>query len=202
MTHTNTHTQCLTDFCAQNTFINQNADVFAGFVGWAAGSFATSYVLSLTPTKQNNAYVDNQVMQQCLIDVWNSTVSTATASGSAAAAASTMSGSRSTVYSTPVVTKTVPQGSAATGETSTVDLATAMSGTDGGGLLTATATPTATGGGGALLTATSGSNSTTTRSSASSTAVVTSSGSRAISRGTSLAMAMFLAAATALIFGR
>ncbi|KAH8673927.1 glycoside hydrolase superfamily, partial [Xylariales sp. PMI_506] len=40
---------CFTNFCEQNAFINQNSDVFLGFVAWAAGSFSTSYVLSLTP---------------------------------------------------------------------------------------------------------------------------------------------------------
>ncbi|KAK6219070.1 hypothetical protein LQW54_002572 [Pestalotiopsis sp. IQ-011] len=44
---------CLTNFCSQNAFINQNSDAFVGFVAWAAGSFSTSYVLSLTPSKQN-----------------------------------------------------------------------------------------------------------------------------------------------------
>ncbi|KAF2995149.1 hypothetical protein E8E14_004290 [Neopestalotiopsis sp. 37M] len=56
---------CLTNFCSQNAFINQNSDVFVGFVAWAAGSFSTSYVLSLTPSKQNGQYVDNVLMTQC-----------------------------------------------------------------------------------------------------------------------------------------
>ncbi|KAI0168271.1 glycoside hydrolase superfamily, partial [Pestalotiopsis sp. NC0098] len=57
---------CLTNFCSQNAFINQNSDVFVGFVAWAAGSFSTSYVLSLTPSKQNGQYVDNTLMTQCV----------------------------------------------------------------------------------------------------------------------------------------
>ncbi|KAI1144428.1 glycoside hydrolase family 5 protein [Hypoxylon sp. FL0543] len=61
---------CLTAFCAQNTLINANSDVFVGLVGWAAGSFDTSDVMSLTPSKQNGRLVDNQLMAQCLLSTW------------------------------------------------------------------------------------------------------------------------------------
>ncbi|KAI1373374.1 glycoside hydrolase family 5 protein [Hypoxylon crocopeplum] len=61
---------CFTAFCAQNTLINVNADVFVGLVGWGAGSFDTSYVLSLTPSKQNGGLVDNKLMSQCLLTPW------------------------------------------------------------------------------------------------------------------------------------
>ncbi|KAF8846566.1 glycoside hydrolase [Acephala macrosclerotiorum] len=54
---------CFTDFCAQNAFLNENSDVFLGYIAWAAGSFATSYVLhpqsqtesSLTTPSRPNA---------------------------------------------------------------------------------------------------------------------------------------------------
>ncbi|WYZ40772.1 hypothetical protein EsH8_IV_001113 [Colletotrichum jinshuiense] len=65
---------CFTSFCAQNTFINQNSDVFIGLVGWAAGSFDTSYVLSLTPTKSGNGYTDNDLMKQCILATWQNTI--------------------------------------------------------------------------------------------------------------------------------
>ncbi len=60
---------CLENFCAQNRFINDNADVFVGYVGWAAGAFDTSYVLSLTPSKKgkDGGYVDNTLMTQCVL---------------------------------------------------------------------------------------------------------------------------------------
>ncbi|TVY44019.1 Endoglucanase EG-II [Lachnellula cervina] len=51
--------QVIVDFCAQNTFLNQNSDVFLGYIAWGAGSFATSYTLSLTPSKQNGQFIDN-----------------------------------------------------------------------------------------------------------------------------------------------
>ncbi|KAI0539024.1 endoglucanase 2 [Xylaria digitata] len=62
---------CITAFCAQNSFINTNADVFTGLVAWGAGSFSTSYVLSLTPSNQNGRLVDNTLMKQCVLATWN-----------------------------------------------------------------------------------------------------------------------------------
>ncbi|KAK9414202.1 putative Glycoside hydrolase superfamily [Seiridium unicorne] len=76
---------CFTSFCSQNTFINENEDAFIGFVAWAAGSFSTSYVLSLTPSKQNGQYVDNDLMTQCVLAPWlnsNNTAATSTTSNS------------------------------------------------------------------------------------------------------------------------
>ncbi|KAK2000571.1 cellulase [Colletotrichum falcatum] len=64
---------CFTAFCAQNTFINQNSDVFIGLVGWAAGSFDTNYILSLTPKKSGNSFTDNNLMKQCVLDTWAKT---------------------------------------------------------------------------------------------------------------------------------
>ncbi|KAF2113913.1 endo-1,4-beta-glucanase [Lophiotrema nucula] len=43
-------TSCETYVCQELDYLDQNADVYLGWIGWAAGSFATSYVLSLTPT--------------------------------------------------------------------------------------------------------------------------------------------------------
>ncbi|KAI0181129.1 glycoside hydrolase family 5 protein [Hypoxylon sp. FL1284] len=61
---------CLTSFCAQNSLINDNSDVFVGLVGWGAGSFDSSYVLGLTPSKQNGKLVDNKLMSKCLLATW------------------------------------------------------------------------------------------------------------------------------------
>lgn len=170
-------------------------------MGWGAGSFDASYVLSLTPTKQNNQLVDNQVMQKCLIDVWASTVSTASAGGSSAASKATVPN----VSITPVVIVTVaPSGKAGTvttAGTSTVDMSTAMSGTDGGDLLTATGHPTATGGGGggSLETATIASNMTATGT-ASGIPLVTTSGSSSMGQEFNLIMAVIFSAVTVLCF--
>ncbi|KAH8903826.1 cellulase [Coniochaeta sp. PMI_546] len=61
---------CMTAFCAQNAFINANSDVFIGLVAWAAGSFSTSYLLSLTPSKQGSGLVDNSLAAQCVVRTW------------------------------------------------------------------------------------------------------------------------------------
>ncbi|KAI8627333.1 glycoside hydrolase family 5 protein [Xylariaceae sp. FL1651] len=63
---------CMTAFCAQNIFINANSDVYAGLVVWGAGSFSTSYVLSLTPSKQNGRFIDNALMNMCVLATWTS----------------------------------------------------------------------------------------------------------------------------------
>lgn len=63
---------CITAFRTQNTLINQNPDVFVGLVAWGAGSFSTSYVLSMTPTKNGNTFTDNVLMNQ-FIDTWLNT---------------------------------------------------------------------------------------------------------------------------------
>lgn len=191
--------KCLTNFCSQNTFINQNSDVFMGFVGWGAGSFDTSYILSLTPSKQNNAFVDNQLMQQCVLDIWNSVVATTPTSPASPSGGSI---SYSTFYSTPVVLTTVPpassnsdNGGSTTGaplETSTVTPETDIT----GGLLTATTAPggaalptgapttMVTGGAGGLLTASGGGAAPNATATATATAsggngVVTASGAQA-----------------------
>ena len=52
---------CLTDVCAALDFLNDNSAQFLGWVGWAAGSFQTSYVLSMVP----NGATDVPLMKQC-----------------------------------------------------------------------------------------------------------------------------------------
>ncbi|KAJ4397459.1 hypothetical protein N0V93_001687 [Gnomoniopsis smithogilvyi] len=210
---------CVTNFCAQNTFINQNADVFMGFVGWGAGSFDTSYILSLTPSKQNNQLVDNQIMQQCMIDVWANTVSTASAGSAAPAApATTATPAQSTVYITPVVTTTLGSSLTAvteTGATSTLDWSTVTAelGTSQGPLVTASKASTlarttqkvnsnvtgTTGAADSLLTAT-GSQNLTSAATAVATAVPTGASSKALDQMPSLVLLMASIASLLFIF--
>lgn len=44
--------------------------MFLGYIAWGAGSFSTSYILSLTPSKQNGKLVDNALASQCVIAPW------------------------------------------------------------------------------------------------------------------------------------
>lgn len=59
---------CETDLCAQINFMKQNTDVFLGVVGWAAGSFDSTYELVETPTKQGNAYTDTALVKACFVN--------------------------------------------------------------------------------------------------------------------------------------
>lgn len=95
---------CFTDFCAQNKYLNDNSDVFLGYIAWAAGSFSTSYVLSLTPSKQNGKYVDNQLASQCVVAPWVN-AGPATFVSSAVAIATTTSAAQSiTTVPSPAMT--------------------------------------------------------------------------------------------------
>jgi endoglucanase len=51
--------------------LNQNSDVFLGYIAWSAGSFDSNYILSLTPTQQNGKFVDNSMVSQCVVAPWN-----------------------------------------------------------------------------------------------------------------------------------
>lgn len=99
------------DFCAQNQCINQNSDVLVGFVGWAAGSFSTSYMLSLTPTEQNGQWTDNKLMVQCILDEFldrsssvGATSTSASASTSAPPATTRASQAKTTTADSPTPT--------------------------------------------------------------------------------------------------
>ncbi|PPQ74550.1 hypothetical protein CVT26_007942 [Gymnopilus dilepis] len=56
---------CVTNLCQQIAYQAQNSDVFLGYVGWAAGSFATSYTLSEVPTHNGN-WQDTLLVSSCL----------------------------------------------------------------------------------------------------------------------------------------
>jgi len=110
---------CFTDFCAHNTYLNQNSDVFLGYIAWGAGSFSTGYALDLTPTKQGGKLVDMPLCSQCVVAPWLS-AGPATFTGSVSsvqtAAAASMSGQSGGVLSTSTNTGTTTmQGSSMTG---------------------------------------------------------------------------------------
>ncbi|KAF8970192.1 endoglucanase [Flammula alnicola] len=57
---------CVQFLCQQIAFQAQNSDVFLGYVGWAAGNFDPSYVLSEVPTQNGNTWTDTLLVQSCL----------------------------------------------------------------------------------------------------------------------------------------
>ena len=47
--------------------LNKYGDVFLGWVGWAAGNFDTTYVLSETPTYSGGVWTDQPLVKQCIV---------------------------------------------------------------------------------------------------------------------------------------
>ncbi|KAI0147221.1 glycoside hydrolase superfamily [Xylariaceae sp. FL1272] len=92
---------CMAAFCSQNTFINQNSDVLIGLVAWGAGSFSTSYILSMTPSTQDGQLIDNALMEQCVLGTW--TGSTSSTSGASASTSTSLSA----VFSSSAPTSTL-----------------------------------------------------------------------------------------------
>ncbi|KAI0554459.1 glycoside hydrolase family 5 protein [Xylaria curta] len=57
---------CEQYICDQIAYVNANADVYLGYVGWAAGSFdPQTYELSEVPTKNGNTWTDSALIQAC-----------------------------------------------------------------------------------------------------------------------------------------
>lgn len=63
---------CMQYLCEQNDFINANADVYLGVVGWGAGGFDPNwdplYNLTETPVQEKDGFCDQSLMKQCIID--------------------------------------------------------------------------------------------------------------------------------------
>ncbi|OAA66482.1 glycoside hydrolase family 5 protein [Niveomyces insectorum RCEF 264] len=58
---------CQKYLCDQIQFLNQNADVFLGYVGWSAGAFSpATYELSEVPTKNGNSWTDSSLVKACI----------------------------------------------------------------------------------------------------------------------------------------
>ncbi|KAH8127644.1 endo beta-1,4-glucanase [Trichoderma asperellum] len=58
---------CEQYLCQQIQYLNQNADVYMGYVGWAAGSFDPGYPLAETPVQNaDGSWTDQPLVQLCL----------------------------------------------------------------------------------------------------------------------------------------
>ncbi|KAG8413176.1 hypothetical protein J3459_015739 [Metarhizium acridum] len=98
---------CMTKFCEQNEFIAKNDDVLVGFVGWGAGGFDGTYVLTLTPSKSGDAWTDNELMKQCIVAPFGKAASSTTqapTSTTTTSATSTEQTTNKTTSATPVGT--------------------------------------------------------------------------------------------------
>ncbi|KAJ4415929.1 hypothetical protein N0V82_007050 [Gnomoniopsis sp. IMI 355080] len=57
---------CIQYVCEELAYLNENSDVFLGYVGWAAGAFDSTYALTLTPTGTTaSSMVDTSLMSSC-----------------------------------------------------------------------------------------------------------------------------------------
>ncbi|KAE9393635.1 endoglucanase [Gymnopus androsaceus JB14] len=62
---------CVEFMCQQIAYQAQNADVFLGYVGWAAGNFGSpaEYVLSEGPTQSGTTWTDTLLVQSCMAPI-------------------------------------------------------------------------------------------------------------------------------------
>ncbi|KAJ3552349.1 hypothetical protein NM688_g4191 [Phlebia brevispora] len=58
---------CSTYMCQQVAYQNQNSDVLLGYIGWAAGNFDPSYVLSEVPTDTNGVWTDTSLRTKSVV---------------------------------------------------------------------------------------------------------------------------------------
>ncbi|PVI06000.1 glycoside hydrolase family 5 protein [Periconia macrospinosa] len=61
---------CQQYMCQQIQYLNQNADVYLGYTGWAAGGFAPSYELNEVPTQNGNSWTDTSLVKSCIVGAW------------------------------------------------------------------------------------------------------------------------------------
>ncbi|KAK3670877.1 Endoglucanase EG-II [Recurvomyces mirabilis] len=62
-----TDSSCLTDVCQELDELNLYSDVYLGWIGWAAGNFDPSYVLSEVPTQNSDgSFTDVPLVTQCI----------------------------------------------------------------------------------------------------------------------------------------
>lgn len=56
------------EVCKALTYLDENADVYLGYLGWAAGSFEETYILSLIPTGSDtdpDKMIDQPLITKC-----------------------------------------------------------------------------------------------------------------------------------------
>ncbi|RFU80562.1 endoglucanase ii [Trichoderma arundinaceum] len=57
---------CIQYVCQQLQYLNQNSDVYLGYVGWAAGSFDSTYILTETPNGSGSSWTDTSLVASCI----------------------------------------------------------------------------------------------------------------------------------------
>ena len=57
---------CEKYLCSEINYLNQNSDVYIGYIGWGAGGFDKTYVLTETPTQNGNSWTDTALVAACI----------------------------------------------------------------------------------------------------------------------------------------
>ncbi|KAJ8062223.1 hypothetical protein OCU04_008775 [Sclerotinia nivalis] len=57
---------CETYLCQEVAYLNANSDVYLGYVGWSAGSFDSTYILTETPNGSGSSMTDQALVAACL----------------------------------------------------------------------------------------------------------------------------------------
>lgn len=73
---------CIRDICAVADFLNENSDVYLGILGWAAGSFDDTYILTLSPTEDGGTWTDKPLLTKCFAEKFQGGVGVTTPSNS------------------------------------------------------------------------------------------------------------------------
>lgn len=128
---------CVTDYCVQNTFINDNDDVYIGYVTWAAGQFDDTYVLSQTPIQQaDGSWQDNALFTECVLAPYQK------AGGAKPSPLSSTTSSKTTATQTKTKSSSTKTSATAAASSSASDSDT-DSGAKGGSLAASTSTTAA-----------------------------------------------------------
>ena len=61
---------CMTHVCSAVNFLNENSDVYLGYLGWGAGSFDQTYMLSLTPNDVGGTMQDQPLLTKCFTETF------------------------------------------------------------------------------------------------------------------------------------
>ena len=107
---------CMTDVCQVADYLNENSDVYLGMLGWAAGSFDNTYVLSLTPTQSGSTWTDQPLLTKCFAGKFQGGSGTSTNSTSGSGSGSGSSGSGSSAISSAAASS-APAGTPASSQT-------------------------------------------------------------------------------------
>lgn len=100
------NSSCMTALCQVADFLNENSGAYLGMLGWGAGSFDDTYVLSLSPKQNGATWTDKPLLTKCIAGKfsggsgYNTTTQSPPSSGGSSAGSS--AGSYPSASSNPI----------------------------------------------------------------------------------------------------